>query len=118
MSTADPEHLLIFEPESRGHPREWLVHLLRYASGRRLPIEITLAIPRDLARRLGDWDGCMPGRLRFQPLSEREERLCMHRNLSVSGMARWWVMRSHMRRARAGRGLALGIDHLSLPLAL
>jgi glycosyltransferase involved in cell wall biosynthesis len=117
MSTAHQDHLLIFEPESRGHPLEWLVHLLRYASGHRLPIAITLAIPRELVDRLDGWGGRMPG-LRFQPLSEREERLCMHRNLSVSGMARWWVMRRHMRRAQAGWGLALGIDHLSLPLAL
>lgn len=118
MTAADPGHLLIFEPESRGHPREWLAHLLSYALGHGLPMDITLAVPRDLVRRLDGWGDRMGGRLRFQPLTEREERLCMHANLSVSGMARWWVMRRHMRRAGAGRGLALGMDHLSLPLAL
>jgi glycosyltransferase involved in cell wall biosynthesis len=118
MTAADEGHLLIFEPESRGHPREWLVHLLRYASGHGLPVDITLAIPRELVHRLDGWGERMAGRLRFQPLTEREERLYMHANLSVSGMARWWVMRRHMRRAGAGRGLALGMDHLSLPLAL
>jgi hypothetical protein len=111
--------LLIFEPASRGHPREWLVHLLRYAANQRLPVQITLAVPAELAARLKEWECRLPpGRLQFQALSERERRLCMHRNLSVSGMARWWTMRRHMRRARATRGLALGIDHLSLPLAL
>jgi glycosyltransferase involved in cell wall biosynthesis len=43
--------------------------------------------------------------------------MCTHRRLAVSGVARWWVMRRHLRRSGARRGFFLSIDHLSLPLA-
>lgn len=110
--------LLIFEPDPRGHAFEWLQHLVHHAALDRSPIRLSLAVPRPLAERIGEWmaeTGLHNAELR--PLSDREYALCMHRRLVVSGFARWWTMRRHLARSRAPQGLFLGIDHLSLPLA-
>ncbi|MGE5148056.1 MAG: glycosyltransferase, partial [Candidatus Eiseniibacteriota bacterium] len=57
-------------------------------------------------------------RLRVLALDPEEAAGCRHRNLAVSGFARWRVMRRYLRRTAADAGHFMGLDHLSLPLAL
>ena len=51
-------------------------------------------------------------------LEPREVARCRHRNLAVSGFARWRVMRRYLRRTAADAGHFMGLDHPTLPLAL
>lgn len=108
-------HLLIFEPDPRGHAQEWIEHLLAAAARAPRPPVLSLAVASELADRLGS-EGVDGGRT--IRLSAREQSLCTQRRLAVSGFARWWAMRRHLKRSGASHGLFLSIDHLSLPLGL
>jgi glycosyltransferase involved in cell wall biosynthesis len=113
------QHLLIFEPDSRGHAAEWIEHLLRAVHRQRSVSQITLAVPVTLADEiLGN--GAEPWRSYtcVLPLRRTEIALCNSRFLPASGFARWWVMRRGLKRTRADHGLFLGIDHLTLPLGM
>ncbi|GMV62041.1 MAG: hypothetical protein AMXMBFR74_12100 [Parvibaculum sp.] len=114
-----PPELLILEPDARGHAFEWLQHIVEYSATDRHPARLALAVPAPLAEKLSAW---MKTRnlhnAELHPLSPRESELCMHRRLAVSGLARWWTMRRHLAESGAPQGLFLGMDHLSLPLAL
>ncbi len=120
MAFPSVPHLLILEPDARGHAREWLGHLIEGAQAIAPdPLWLSLAVPDALARELVS---TLPIAVRHRvgviPLSERETALCLNKRLWVSGMARWWVMRRCIARANATHGLFLGLDHASLPLAL
>jgi glycosyltransferase involved in cell wall biosynthesis len=112
---ASSHHILILEPDPRGHTREWLDHLTRFAAEEQPDRRLTLAIPRSLADALDLSD--RPNTT-VQLLSSGEQRLCLHSRLAVSGLARWRTMRDHLKRSGADHGLFLCIDHLSLPLAM
>ncbi len=120
MATPGIPHLLILEPDSRGHAREWIGHLIQgaHALGARGP-RLTFAVPSALAEEIAPHVPCTArGRIGFVALTPREASLCLSDRLAVSGMARWWTMRRCLDRAGATHGLFLEFDHLSLPLAL
>lgn len=114
-----PRHVLIFEPDSDGHPHEWLCHLIDFA--RRAPpaplvsFVVSPSLYRDLAARL---DAAPAEGIRILPLSPVAARLCTNRALVVNGFARWWSMRRFLARTGAQTGQFLSLDLLSLPLAL
>jgi glycosyltransferase involved in cell wall biosynthesis len=119
LSQRQNPHVLVFEPDARGHACEWLMHLLQYARENAPALEVTLAVPRSLAEEiiaLG-FDAAAP-RFELLPLTAQELALCTHTSLTVSGLARWYVARRYVRRAGAGAVLFLSIDHLTLALAL
>jgi glycosyltransferase involved in cell wall biosynthesis len=109
-------HILIFEPDHRGHPLEWLQHLLRQLRDRHPAPLVSLLLPEELIARLRA-GADLPDQVQLHALSRRECALCTHANLAVSGFARWWVMRKRLRDTGADHGHFLGLDHLSLPLA-
>jgi glycosyltransferase involved in cell wall biosynthesis len=120
MATSSIPHLLILEPDSRGHAREWIGHLVA-AAHKAGPdaLRLSLAVPPPLAEEIEN--ASPPGprhNVRSIVLTPGEIAACMHHRLWISGMARWWVMRRYMARAEATHGLFLALDHLSLPLAL
>lgn len=118
MSTFPPPHLLVFEPDGRGHAHEWLLHLLEVCRSYPQPIVLSLVVSRELMRRLADRPAKLGSlTMRLMPLTSREAALCNHRVLAVSGLARWWVMRRYLELSRAKHGIFLSIDHASLPLA-
>jgi glycosyltransferase involved in cell wall biosynthesis len=119
MTASHPRHILIFEPDPRGHTQEWLEHLLRFACEERSDWRFTLAISPELADRLSQaLTAQQKTRVIFAPLTACESRLCLHGTLAISGFARWWTMRRYLKKSRAEHGLFLCMDHLSLPLAL
>ncbi|MDX9862884.1 MAG: hypothetical protein RBS99_18395, partial [Rhodospirillales bacterium] len=110
-------HLLIFEPDPRGHTCEWIEHILAAAQTWPEPPILSLVVAADLAALLGGAVARSPaGQVRVLPLSTREQALCTHRRLAVSAFARWWLMRRHLRQSGASSGVFLEFDHLSLPL--
>jgi glycosyltransferase involved in cell wall biosynthesis len=114
---AHEEKILVLEPDSEGHSQEWLRHLIDFVSaGDAHRIEIVASESLCAALRPAVVNGAHR-RVSLSPLSPAEQRLCTHRRLAVSGFARWWVMRRHLRRSGARSGFFLSIDHLSLPLA-
>jgi glycosyltransferase involved in cell wall biosynthesis len=118
VNSAAPRRLLIFEPAADGHPVEWLMHLI-HASAKRAELSVWFVVAAELHARLVDT--CPPAardRLHVLPLRPLEQRLCRHRRLIVSSLARWWVMRRYLRLTGADAGHFLLLDHLSLPLAL
>lgn len=118
MEAETPE-LLIFEPDARGHAFEWLQHIIEYSATDRHPAKLALAVPAPLAGKLAAWAAERGLRnASFHALTPKERELCMHRRLSISGLARWWTMRRHLAASGAPQGLFLGMDHLTLPLAL
>lgn len=121
MANAPVPHLLILEPDTRGHVREWLHHLIAgvQAAGPDA-LRLTIAVPDGLAAEIEHNLPSGPHRQHVQALrlSRREVSLCLHRKLWISGMSRWAVMRRCLQRAGATHGLFLEMDHLSLPLAL
>lgn len=115
----DVRHLLVFEPDSRGHAAEWIEHLMRKIQSDGWPFQVSLAVPVQLADEvIGRRDERWQSRVRVLPLHSWETALCNRGPLAVSGLARWWIMRRRLRQASADHGLFLGIDHLTLPLAL
>jgi glycosyltransferase involved in cell wall biosynthesis len=120
MATSSVPHLLILEPDSRGHVREWISYLVAAAhkagpDALRLSLAVPPRLAEELERTLPPVRHC---NVRAMALTPREVAACMHRRLWISGMARWWIMRRLMARAAATHGLFLALDHLSLPLAL
>lgn len=111
--------IVVLEPSHEGHPQEWLEHIVRFASTERISEPLRLVVAPQLHDRLA---ALVPAdaadRIQVAPLTAREQALCLHRSLAVSGFARWWIMRRYLKRYRAGRGHFLSLDHLSLPLAL
>lgn len=120
MSRGDgAAELLVLEPGERGHGHEWLLHLAAGAARRDPALRLAFAVaPRVAAALRRDLRPDSEGGPAIVVLSPRETALCTHRNLAVSGLARWWVMRRHLRATGARQGLFLELDHLSLPLAL
>jgi glycosyltransferase involved in cell wall biosynthesis len=112
-------HLLVLEPEAEGHPLEWLQHLVAFLREARPTATVTFVVAAELVEPLtqaiGEESG---GRLRVLALEPDEQARCRHRNLAVSGFARWRVMRRYLRRTGADAGHFMGLDHLTLPLAL
>ena len=41
-------HVLIFEPDARGHAEEWFGHILSFVREAKPPVRVTFAVPRDL----------------------------------------------------------------------
>lgn len=118
MTNRQP-HLLVFEPDPRGHTCEWIEHLLAALPDCPGQPLLSLAVADDLAPMLAKAIARFGGnRVRVYSLSAHEQALCLHRRLAVSGLARWWFMRRHLRRTGATHGLFLEFDHLSLPLGL
>jgi glycosyltransferase involved in cell wall biosynthesis len=112
-------HLLVLEPEADGHPLEWLQHLVAYLRELRPGPVVSFVVARELfapmVAAIGNGGG---GRIRVIALEPREQARCRHRNLAISGFSRWLVMRRYLRRTGADAGHFMGLDHLSLPLAL
>lgn len=122
MPDNDPaaeRRLVILEPDTEGHPREWLRHLIGFTAGMgagyRVWIVVAPDVYKDLASELATQS---TERVRILPLTDVERKLCTHRWLVVSGFARWWTMRRYLRLVGAEAGHFLSIDHVSLPLAL
>jgi glycosyltransferase involved in cell wall biosynthesis len=111
-----PRHLLVFEPDYEGHSREWLQHLLRHSAATASPHRLTLVVAPELRRALAE-EAAPLERVQLLELTPGEQRLCRHRSLSVSGIARWWVIRRYLRRTGAEAGHVLSLDLLTLPLA-
>lgn len=117
--TNTPSHLLVLEPDPRGHTCEWIGHLLAATAATPSAPALTLVVASNLAAMLSDTVARVrTDRIRILPLTPREQELCTHRRLAVSGFARWWVMRRYLERTGASHGLFLEFDHLSLPLGL
>lgn len=108
-----PPHLLIFEPDPRGHAEEWLNHFTTTLAKDRRDFDVTFLIPNALARRLDRSD-----RVRMAILGAFERSACTDSRLVVSAVARWRAMRRHLRRTGATHGFFMSLDHLSLPLGL
>lgn len=120
MSTENPmSHILIFEPDPRGHTFEWLAYLLRYSANKISSQRVTFAVAPTLADQLAALPDVKRSPLvQIVALDETESRFCLSDSLAVSGFARWWTMRRHLKRSGADHGHFLCLDHLSLPLAL
>lgn len=117
--TAQRRHLLVFEPDARGHAPEWIEHLLERLVRLREDLTVSVLVPPDLAAELTGWSRHRgPPDVRILPLEALEMRLCNSGRLAVSGLARWWTMRRRLRQTGADHGLFLGFDHLTLPFGL
>jgi len=117
-----PPHLLIFEPDPRGHTPEWVEHIQGTAEASPQSPKITFVVAPALAKAISDRAirsrRGSSSQVNVLSLSAREQELCHHRFLAISGLARWWIARRYLRRTGANRILFLALDHLSLPLGL
>lgn len=111
---ARPPHVLVFEPDPRGHAREWIGHILRAAAARPGEFCLTVVVPAELAEAVQPE---LSPRTRAVALSPAELRRCNGRSLVASAFARWATMRRYLRHLDATHGLFLGFDHLTLPFA-
>jgi putative colanic acid biosynthesis glycosyltransferase WcaI len=112
-------HALVFEPDSEGHPQEWLCHLIDFAHRESSRQVVSLVVAPTLYRALAARvDDSQTERVRILPLSPAAVRLCTRLPLAISGFARWWFMRRYLARTGAQTGQFLSLDLVSLPLAL
>ena len=116
--SAGPRKVLVFESDAEGHSLEWLEHLIVFSAARP-DIELVLVVPEPLRAPL---ERAVPitalGRIRVTALTARERKLCTMRPLTLASLARWWTMRRYLRASGAAHGFFLGLDLVSLPLAL
>lgn len=116
---AKTREVLVFEPDVEGHSQEWLQHLIDFTAVHDETASIAVLAPPVLCAALSRSMPVLPdGRIRFIAMKPGEMKLCGHRSLSLSALARWWVMRRHLRRSGADIGFFLCLDLLTLPLAL
>jgi glycosyltransferase involved in cell wall biosynthesis len=112
-------HILVFEPDAEGHPREWLEHIVAYVAAEHADIRATFVVAAEMHRHL---DACVPSiagdRISVLALTPAERWLCTRRFLTLAAFARWWIMRRYLRRTGAQAGHFLSFDHMCLPLAL
>jgi len=112
-------HILVLEPDTEGHPREWLEHLMAFAAVPQRQLIVSFVVAAEMAAHLAA--GLPPGaegRIRIVALRPYERWLCTRRFLALAAFARWWVMRRYLRRTGAQAGHFLSFDHMCLPLAL
>ncbi len=111
--------IVVLEPSYEGHPQEWLEHIVRFALAEQVSEPLRLVVAPQLYDKLA---ALVPddaaAAIQVAALEPREQALCLHSSLIVSGFARWWIMRRYLARYGARRGHFLALDHLSLPLAL
>lgn len=111
--------IVVLEPSYDGHPQEWLEHIVRFALLEPVSEPLRLVVAPQLYEKLA---ALVPpqaaGTVEIAALEPREQALCLHPSLTISGFARWWTMRKYLARYGARRGHFLALDHLSLPLAL
>src|SRR5437899_10075668 len=94
-----PRGVVMLEPDAEGHPREWLRHLIRYSATVDTPSSIWFVVAPEIYDELAAEPAFLRGGwLHILPLEAEEQRLCRHRSLAVSGLARWWTMRKYLRR--------------------
>src|SRR5690242_13532437 len=92
----EPHRLVVLEPNVDGHPREWLQHLIRYSGTEAADCTVWFVVARQLYEELAAEPALRDGRARILPLEPREQALCTHKSLLVSGLARWWTMRKYL----------------------
>lgn len=111
--------ILVFEPDAEGHSLEWLEHLVGHVARQEPDTQICFLAPDALCQALARVvPATARDRIDLRPLSPRERKLCTTRPLSLSALARWWILRRHLKATGAQSGFFLTIDLLSLPLAL
>src|SRR5579864_8461684 len=116
---SEKRSVVIFEPEPEGHSEEWLRHLIGYAREHEHRNIIWIVVPPELFGSLAvELRGAAGDRVRLLPLKKVEAKLCRHRWLTVSSLARWRSARRYAARTRAKAVHFLSIDLLALPLAL
>jgi glycosyltransferase involved in cell wall biosynthesis len=117
--TASPHHVVVFEPDAEGHPREWLEHLVAFAVGAPDRPAVTFLVAAGMCGHLAaGLPAAACDRIRILPLGPLERWLCTRRFLTLAAFARWWTMRRCLQRTGAQAGHFLSFDHLCLPLAL
>lgn len=119
MKTEDRSRVLLFEPDGRGHPFEWIMHLHDFVADSASWLDIVVVGSAALTRQIANESP--PKKLdRFSlvTLTAHEFSLCTSRHLSISAMSRWFLAQRYARRVSATAVLFLEMDHLSLPLAL
>jgi glycosyltransferase involved in cell wall biosynthesis len=112
-----PRHVLVLEPDARGHAEEWLQHIVRFVRDEPADVEVTLAVPQSLTSRLSAEAGRHP-RIHIHELTASDVERCLHPKLAVGAFARWLVMRRCLAASGAQDAFFLCIDSLTLPFAL
>lgn len=111
--------LLIFEPDSEGHPFEWCRHLIRFAQADGPRRVLWMVVGPELYEKLAPLIRDLPDDLiRLLALRRREAQLCRHRWLLIGSLARWWIARRYLRETGAAAIHFLSLDLVALPLAL
>ncbi|CAN0563221.1 unnamed protein product, partial [Laminaria digitata] len=111
--------ILVFEPDQKGHAREWIEHLIHWLTDSSRAGFLSVVTHPDLVGELSKLAGRKGrSRIRIIAMTPKEVARCNSRHLAVSGFARWLTMRRYLRDTRASHGLFLSIDHLSLPFGL
>jgi glycosyltransferase involved in cell wall biosynthesis len=110
-------HILVFEPDARGHAEEWLLHIARFVRDARPDLRVSFVVAAGLVPRIAG-EVQDPDRVEVLALSDDEVRRCMSPSLTRMAFARWWVMRRYLARTGAGTGFFLCIDMMSLPFGL
>ncbi|MCW5568597.1 MAG: glycosyltransferase [Dokdonella sp.] len=118
-SRSSGSHILIFEPDSEGHPREWLEHIAAFADAAPERPIVSFVVAADVGAHMREYLRAADcGRIRVLSLRPLERRLCTVRFLTLAALTRWWLMRRYVRRTGAHAGHFLSLDYLCVPLAL
>src|SRR5690349_16574450 len=104
-------HVLVLEPDARGHAEEWLLHILCLVRDEQPDVEVTFAVPQSLASRLSTAAG-RHRRIHIHELSPSEVARCLHPRLALGAFARWRTMRRCLAASGAQEGFFLCIDSL------
>lgn len=112
-------HVLVFEPDARGHVEEWLAHIVRFVCDAHPPVRVTLAVPDALVAPLAALvPSACDAPVGFLALDDGQCAPCLARPLTRAALARWRLLCAALAATRADAVEALCLDMLSVPLAL
>ncbi len=115
---ARPSHVVIFEPDYRGHQFEYVRHIVQFLEQHDSQMRVTFCVDPHLAEQIEELLGSRDDQFDVRRIDEEAARICREGSLYRIDATRWRCMRDALVESGADHGLFLEVDLVQLSLAL
>lgn len=116
MSRNNPSHVLVFEPDYRGHQREYIQHLCNYVERIQPNVRLSFLVHPTLYDYFSD--GNADAQVEFLAIDADDSEACISGSPFTKDRARWACARDGVKFTGADHTHFLQIDEVQLSLAL